>query len=165
MIMIIRIIIFTVLLTSLLIAQDKREFVSPDKSTKIVVIDFKHEGASQESSIRIVNIRGTVLFDTSFTSEDGEHGSGVDQTAWTTNSQFFVFSLASSGGHQSWHYPTFAYSVSKNRLISLDAVLGPVTSEFRLIQPDSLVTVGFTTNIDEEVEFHLRLSSLIKEIK
>jgi hypothetical protein len=38
-------------------------------------------------------------------SEDSEHGFGIVKAAWTPDNKYFVFSLTSSGGHQSWHFP------------------------------------------------------------
>jgi hypothetical protein len=41
--------------------------------------------------------------------------------------------VASSGGHQPWHLPTYVYSRRDNRVYSLEAYVGPVTSAFELI--------------------------------
>jgi hypothetical protein len=52
-------------------------------------------------------------------SEDGEHGRFLVKAAWTSDSQFFIASLQSTGGHQPWAYPLSIYSRSKNRVFEL----------------------------------------------
>jgi hypothetical protein len=151
------------IVNSLIVAKNKREFISPDKKTRFIVFNFVDKDIVLESRIRVLNRKGTVLFDTSFASKDHEHGFGVIQAEWTANSKFFVFGMNSSGGHQPWHFFTFAYSVSVNKLISIDKTVEPVTSRFKLFPPDSLEATGFTTNINEEEKFGVRFSSLIQE--
>jgi hypothetical protein len=111
----------------------------------------------------VLTRKGTALFDTSFASKDHEHGFGVIQADWTADSKFFVFCMNSSGGHQPWHFFTFAYSLSVNRLISIDKTVEPVTSKFKLFPPDSLEATGFTDNLNHTAKFGIRLSTLIQK--
>jgi hypothetical protein len=107
------------------------------------------------------NAKGTLLFDKSFASKDHRHGMGVVQAEWTANSQFFVFSMSRSGGHQPWRAFTFVFSVSTIELISIDKIVEPVTSLFKLFPPDSLEAIGFKTRLKEKTKIALRLSTLI----
>jgi hypothetical protein len=105
---------------------------------------------------------GKVLLDTSFASEDGEHGLGVVNASWTPNSQFFVFSTSSSGGHQPWHSPTFFYSIKAEQLFYLDDLVGAITtSDFMVSGEDSLYTDGMRKDDLEDEDFAVSLSSLI----
>jgi hypothetical protein len=142
-----------------------RTIISPDKRCRIVIYDFKKEEATIESKVRILDSHEKGLFDTSFVSEDGEHGFGVVKAAWSDNSDFIIFALSSSGGHQAWHVPTFAFSISKKRLISLDNTMGPVTSLFTTLPPDSLVFQTFAKTIKDQAEVRVRLSALVDSIK
>jgi hypothetical protein len=148
---------------SFVIAGDKREFTSPDKLTRAIIYNFSDKDVVQESRIRILNHKGKILFDTSFASKDRQHGLCVVQAQWTTDSQFFVFGMSSSGGHQPWHFFTYTFSRTTNRLISVDKAAGPITSRFTLMPPDSFIARSFTTNINQETTLTLRLSNLIQK--
>jgi hypothetical protein len=45
--------------------------------------------------------------------------------------------------------------------VSIDQSIRPITSKFKLFPPDSLDAVGFTTNIDQQRKFGVRLSTLV----
>jgi hypothetical protein len=114
-----------------------REFSSPDGALRAVVTAT---GPGDESRVEIL-ANGRRLLRKSFTSADGSHGYAVAHAAWTPDSRFFVFSLTSSGGHQPWLFPTYAYSRRNHRLASLESRIGPPTDpDFRLSPPDVLET-------------------------
>jgi hypothetical protein len=158
---------FFLLLAAISFASVKnhRDFISPNRMTKAIVYNFPEKETTLESRIRIMNINGKVLFETSFTSKDGQHGFGVTQAQWTTDSRFFVFGMHSSGGHQPWHILTFAYSVKLNKLISIDKLVEPVISRFKLFSPDSIEAEGFKSDLDHPDKFGVRLSKLIHRHK
>ena len=68
----------------------------------------------------------------SFASADGEHGLVIVRAAWSPDSGFFVFSGASSGGHQPWHSPIFVYSREANTFYELDKCLSGIA----VVDPD-----------------------------
>ena len=116
----------------------ERNLRSPNGKLR-AVIHTEGEGSSES----IVEIwRGkTPRFHWSGTSRDGEHGWVIEKVAWTSDGKFFVFSASSSGGHQPWHHPTFAYHAGTNTLLPLDKVAGPITdAAFRLEKGDVLRT-------------------------
>jgi len=62
-------------------------------------------------------------------SEDGEHGGILEQHEWTPDSQFFIFTSSSSGGHSSWQYGTYIISSKSGRNTTfLDITNLPVIS-------------------------------------
>src|SRR5437899_963523 len=61
---------------------------------------------SYESRVEFYSPQHEMLCALDYSSEDSEHGFGIVKAAWTPDSNYFVFSLTSSGGHQSWHFPT-----------------------------------------------------------
>ncbi len=131
---------------SMLLAGKTREFRSPDTKLNVVIRNFCEDGRIGESTMQVISARGDTLLRRSFASDDGAHGYGITQAEWTADSRFFVFCMTSSGGHQPWHVPTSIYCVADGHIISVDRNLGPVTSSFRILQPDSLQFSYFTTD-------------------
>src|ERR1044071_9390414 len=81
---------------------------SSDGKVKAVILSVGKKGYEErESRIEIRNAKGRLYRWKSFASADGEHGFGVAQSQWTPDSQFFIFSMSSSGGHQPWHQPIY----------------------------------------------------------
>jgi hypothetical protein len=112
-------------------AESPRTHLSPAGGLHAVVSSVGPTGSESRIEIRASNRRLLRYLD--LRSSDGEHGFFVSRAAWTSDGLFFVFSATSSGGHQPWHLPTYVYSRRHNRLYSLDAHVGPVTSAFELI--------------------------------
>jgi hypothetical protein len=145
-------------------AQEKDQiYESPDGKYIAHVISLpKAQSGSGESEIVIKSNKGRLLFSKNYGSATGEHGFGVERAAWTTNSQFFVYSMSSSGGHQSWHFPTSFISINDNNVRKLDDYLGPITDpEFELFAPDTIKTTGRNKNSLDEERFEIKLGDLI----
>jgi hypothetical protein len=83
---------------------------------------------------------GVLLVRRDYSSEDGEHGYGVTKAAWTPDSQFFVYSLENSGGHQAWNSPVRFFSRRSNKILSLDNALHDAVTnpDFALAAPDKV---------------------------
>src|SRR5207248_11363542 len=117
-----------------------QKFSSPDGKIVAFVRSRKAPEATSESRVELRSQNGRVLARRNYGSEDGEHGYGVTKAAWTPDSQFFVYSLESSGGHQSWHTPVQFFWRSENKIISLDDALEDAVTnpQFLLSAPDCL---------------------------
>ena len=115
---------------------------SPDGKLIAVIRSSHVAEASDESRIELRTATGKLLTKRNLTSSDGEHGFGVTKAAWTPDSQFFVVSLASSGGHQGWHSPVQFFSRKNGQFLSLDDALHDAVTnpEFSVSAPD-VVTV------------------------
>jgi hypothetical protein len=115
-------------------------FRSPDNALIAVITSTQAPEATRESQVEIRLKSGKLLVTRNYSSEDGEHGYGVTKAAWTPDSQFFVYSLESSGGHQSWHTPVKFYSRRLNKIQSLDDALNDsVTNpDFSISAPDKV---------------------------
>jgi hypothetical protein len=96
-----------------------RNFVSPDGEFSAVVIPSGKKDGSDESRVEIRNKNGRVICVHDFSSEDGEHGYGVDEAQWTPDRQFFVFRMRNSGGHSPMFAPIMFWSRSANRFYEL----------------------------------------------
>lgn len=137
----------------------KENYESPDGTLRVVVIVTGRGGESQ------VEVRdgGEILLSRTYASPDGQHGFIVQHAAWTADSRFFVFSLASSGGHQPWHYPTFIYLRQRNKIEALEPYTGLIAApDFHLSAPDTIrvITVGPTEKDAVRKDVSVKLGEL-----
>jgi hypothetical protein len=117
------------------------EYQSPDGAMSV---DIGSGGNGNCEATILFKERNRLISKLSFTSTDHEHGSCVDNAAWTSDGQFFVFSMESAGGHQSWHTPIMFFARKARRVISLENFLpDPVTEPNFLLSPPDVVS--FTT--------------------
>jgi hypothetical protein len=150
---------------------EQEKYVSPDGRYQAFVIALP--GApygNSESKIVIKTKKGRILRSKGYGSEDGEHGYGVVKAAWTPNSTFFVYSMASSGGHQPWRSSIYYISVRDSKIRSLDDYIGAVADpDFELSAPDTIKAVGarlpLGKSFDENLPFKVSLSDLVAREK
>src|ERR1700759_538362 len=94
-----------------------------------------------ESRVVIRSVDGYTLNSINHASPRGMNGYYVDIAQWSPDSQFFVYSMVSSGGHSPWSHPTMVYSVQANRFANLSAMIDgkPLLSEkFEFTAPHTL---------------------------
>ena len=138
-------------------------------SGSYVVIGLAHgakKGARPESTVEFYSEHEKRLCSMDLSSEDSEHGYGVVKAAWTPDEKYFVFSLASSGGHQPWHTPIKFWNLRDNVIRSLDSYAeGPGISraEFALESPNIVLTEVWKAESAESVPAKFRLDSLAIE--
>lgn len=125
---------------------------------------------SGENMVVIKTKKGKTIYSKSYGSGDGEHGYGVVHAAWTSNSIFFVYSMASSGGHQPWHTPIYYVSVRDSKIRNLDDYIGAVTQpEFELRASDIIKAIGASwalgKGLGEESPFEVSLGELVAREK
>ena len=142
--------------------QDQK-YSSPDGNFIAYVIALpKAPYGSGESKIIIKTSNGKILCSKNYGSDTGEHGFGVERAGWSPDSQFFVYSMSSSGGHQAWHFPLDFISVKDFKVRSLDKYLGPITApDFKLSNPDIIKSTGRNKDTLNEDTFETSLSELI----
>lgn len=112
---------------------------SSDQQLRACVLSVgKHANPPfNESRVEIHDMKGAILATKDFKSADGEHGRNVQEMEWSPNSQFFVFSTASSGGHSPWHWQTYLYDRKGKVFKEVDDFTGPVIKRnFKLTAPD-----------------------------
>ncbi|MGA8229223.1 MAG: hypothetical protein WCA55_22130, partial [Xanthobacteraceae bacterium] len=94
-----------------------QSYPSPDKTliATILPVDISlYATPDMESRVVIRNAAGDTLTSKDYASPRGINGYYVYRAQWSPDSQFFVFSLTSSGGHSPWSYPIMVYSRQKN---------------------------------------------------
>jgi hypothetical protein len=112
-------------------------YFSPNEQLQAVVTPTdKHEGGFNEHRIEIRSSDGKPIAVNDHSSDDHQHGYGVIFAAWTPDSRFFVYSVASSGGHSAWHFPTHVFVRDRRAFINLDqAVDHPLVRPHFLLSP------------------------------
>jgi hypothetical protein len=120
-------------------------FASPDGALRALVfpVDVSlYATPDMESRIVIRTAKGDTLTSKDYSSPRGTNGYYVVDAKWSPDSQFFVYSMASSGGHSPWSFPMMVYSRQKNRIAGVsDMIEGKPTlsADFRFSGPHSLV--------------------------
>ncbi len=117
----------------------QKEFRSPDGKFVAVVApaDKKRGFEERESRISIVRPGGTQISMHDFSSEDGEHGYGVDGAQWTPDSQYFVCRMSSSGGHSPLYAPVVFWSRKTHHFYQLNAYTADRI--FSIAAPDKVI--------------------------
>lgn len=148
-------------LSALVFADGKTIHISPDEELRAVVIPT---ASGSEDRIEIEKRNGGTIASKDHSSSDGQHGRSVFQADWTPDSQFFIYSTASSGGHSVWHFNTFVYVRRTNRIYELDEIIGPlVDPRFDVSTPDKFHSMRLNPNggVDAEpIDVRVELSKL-----
>jgi hypothetical protein len=121
-----------------------KTYTSPDKKlTAAVVPDDPslNDTPDMENRVEIKSSAGATLISKDYSSPGGANGYYVLNAKWSTDSQFFVFSMTSSGGHSPWSFPIMVYSVKKNQFAQFSAMINgqpTLSGEFTIAAPHSL---------------------------
>jgi len=119
-------------------------FVSPDNATHALVYatDISlYATPDMESRLVFRSSDGTTLTSQDYSSPRGANGYYVVHGQWSPDSQYFVFSMSSSGGHSPWSFPIKVYAVKKKLIANFsDMIGGPtVSGQFQFSGPHTLV--------------------------
>ena len=139
-----------------------RKYMALNGSANVVIWQASKEAGrwEYESRIEFRSTDGVMACTLDYSSEDSEHGFGVVKAEWTADSQYLVFSLTSSGGHQAWHAPKQFLSRTDRTVHSLDdyfSASGISKAEFRLTAPH---TVNTEISRDESIPVSVNLAKL-----
>ena len=165
-----------ILLTSICYANDiPLRIISPDQKLVSVIVPLgrdlksKHieEDSEYECRIDIYDSKNHRIWSKDFSSTDQDHGRGVAFESWSPDSNFFVFSTVSSGGHHPWQYFTYVFNRQNNAIICLDDLIGPVVqSKFSFSSPDviSLTVWDFNAPNAEAPEPTKKVSAALHKL-
>jgi len=124
---------------SLVMAQQPQSHKSPDGILRVVITPVSK--SCPENRLGIRKRDGALFYWKDFSSSDCEHGDNIVRGEWSSNSQFFVFNVESTGGHQPGHRPVFFYSRSENKLYRLENYIGYIVpQDFTLEAPHIIKT-------------------------
>jgi hypothetical protein len=94
-----------------------------------------------ESRVVIRSSRGDTLASEDYSSPRGMNGHYVYRAKWSPDSQFFVYSMISSGGHSPWSFPILVYGRKSSRIAEFsDMIEGKPTlsGEFSFVGPHAV---------------------------
>src|SRR5271167_1716834 len=94
-----------------------------------------------ENRVEIKSSSGAMLTLKDYSSPDGANGYYVLNAKWSPDSQYFVFSMMSSGGHSAWSFPIMVYSAKKNQFAQFSAMINgqpTLSGQFTITAPHSL---------------------------
>jgi hypothetical protein len=120
-------------------------YASPDGTLRALVVPVDvslYATPDMESRIVIRTAKGDTLTSKDYSSSRGTNGYYVIDAKWSPDSQFFVYSMGSSGGHSPWSFPMMVYSRQKNRFAGFsDMIEGRPTlsADFHFAGPHTLV--------------------------
>jgi hypothetical protein len=120
-------------------------FDSPDgKIHALVYPDDISLYATPDMESRVVfrTSTGDTLTSQDLSSARGTDGYYVAFAQWSPDSQYFVFSMMSSGGHSPWSFPIKVYSVAKNQIANFSDMIGggpTIAQQFQFSGPHTVV--------------------------
>ncbi len=119
-------------------------FISPDRKTiASVFATDKSLNATpdMESNVAIRSVSGRALASKDYSSPGGANGYYVLKAKWSPDSQFFAYSMMSSGGHSPWSFPIWVYSVKRNQFASFSDMINgspTISGTFTIAGPHTL---------------------------
>jgi hypothetical protein len=120
-------------------------YASPDGALRALVfpVDISlYATPDMESRVVIRTSKGDTVTSKDYSSPRGTNGYYVVNAKWSPDSQFFVYSMASSGGHSPWSFPMMVYSRQNKRIVEFsDMIEGKptISADFHLVGPHTLV--------------------------
>jgi hypothetical protein len=94
-----------------------------------------------ESNVAIRSTGGAALASKDYSSPGGANGYYVVNAKWSPDSQFFAYSMMSSGGHSPWSFPIWVYSVKRNQFASFSDMIDgspTISGAFAIAPPRTL---------------------------
>lgn len=101
-------------------------YASPDQAVRAVVLPVGmdlHASPDIENRIVMRGSAATLLNSKDYASTRGTDGYYVVHAAWSPDSQFFAYSLSSSGGHSPWSFPIWVYGRAQNIFVSFSDLI------------------------------------------
>ncbi len=146
-------------------------YPSPDKALRAVIFPVGmdlHASPDIESRVVIRGPEAKLVTSKDFSSPRGANGYYVVRARWSPDSQFFVFSMSSSGGHSPWSFPTWVFSRQKETIVSFNEMIGgkpTLSDEFNFSGPHGLTaTTWEKEGSDKQIPVVVDLESAIRKI-
>lgn len=149
-----------------------RVFVSPDKALRATVLPVDvslYASPDMESRVVIRSSAGDTLTSQDYSSPRGTNGYYVDHAKWSPDSQFFVYSMSSSGGHSPWSFPIMVYSRKQKRIAKFSDMIGgapTLSGEFSFSGAHTLdaTTWKQTGALDDKVPVSVDLEAAFEKL-
>jgi hypothetical protein len=147
-------------------------YPSPDGALRAIVlpVDVSLDASpDMESRVVIRGARGDTVNSKDYSSPRGANGYYVVTAKWSPDSQFFVYSLSSSGGHSPWSFPLAVYSRGKNAFVSFSKMIHDnptLSSDFSFSGPHTLTATTWKKSgaIDDKVPVSVDLQDAFNKL-
>jgi len=119
-------------------------YVSPDKAMRALVFptDISLDTTpDMESRIVVRSNSGVTVTSLDHSSPRGMNGYYVYRAKWSPDSQFFVYSLTSSGGHSPWSFPIMVFDRKSSQIVKFSEMIGgkpTLSGDFSFSGPHTL---------------------------
>ncbi len=148
-------------------------FVSPDKATHASVLPSDvslYATPDMESRVVIRTSAGDTVTSRDYASPRGANGYYVLNAEWSPDSQFFVYSMVSSGGHSPWSFPIMVYSRKKNLFAKFSDMINgkpTISGEFQFSGPHTLTASTWNEpgDMDHKVPVSVDLEQAVEKLK
>jgi len=149
-----------------------KTYTSPDKKLKAQVFPADtslNDTPDMESRVEIHSSAGAMAASKDYSSPGGANGYYVFNAKWSPDSQYFAFSMMSSGGHSPWSFPISVYSVKKKQFAQFsDMINGQPTlsGQFTITAPHSLNASTWTKpgDLDDKVPVTVDLDAAFAKL-
>jgi hypothetical protein len=147
-------------------------FVSPDKALHALVIPADislYATPDMESRVVIRTSGGDTTTSRDHSSLRGTEGYYVERAQWSPDSQFFVYSLISSGGHSPWSFPMMVFGRDKRLIATFsDLIEGRPTlsGDFTFAGPHSVTAMTWKAegDLDNKVPVTVDLATAFENL-
>jgi hypothetical protein len=146
-------------------------YPSPDAALRALVFPVDadlYATPDMESRIVVRTREGKLLYSRDYSSPRGANGYYVFAAKWSPDSQFFVYSMSSSGGHSPWSFPMWVYSRQRNLIADFSAMIGnnpTVSGDFKFSGPHTIsATTWEKAGSDNKLPISVDLEDAIKKI-
>lgn len=147
-------------------------YASPDGTLRALVVPVDvslYATPDMESRIVIRTAKGDTLTSKDYSSPRGTNGYYVTDAKWSPDSQFFVYSMGSSGGHSPWSFPMMVYSRQKNRFAGFsDMIEGRPTlsADFHFAGPHTLIASTWKQqgSLDDKIPVTVNLEDAFAQL-
>ncbi len=146
-------------------------YPSPDAALRALVLPADvdlYATPDMESRIVVRTRERKLLTSKDYSSPRGANGYYVFAAKWSPDSQFFVYSMSSSGGHSPWSFPMWVYSRQKNLITDFSAMIGnnpTVSGDFKFTGPHTVsATTWEKAGSDNKLLITVDLENAIKKI-
>jgi hypothetical protein len=119
-------------------------YVSSDKEMRALVFptDISLDTTpDMESRVVVRSSSGVTVTSLDHSSPRGMNGYHVYRAKWSPDSQFFVYSLTSSGGHSPWSFPIMVFGRKSSQIVKFSEMIGgkpTLSGDFSFSGPHTL---------------------------
>jgi hypothetical protein len=138
-------------------------FVSPEHAlhASVLPVDVTlYATPDMESRVVVRSSDGNTLTSADYSSPRGANGFHVLAAKWSPDSQFFVYSLTSSGGHSPWSFPIMVFSRKGRSIATFSDMIGwepTLSGHFEFAAPNTLMARTWKKAGDLNDKFPVRV--------